>query len=556
MRWNIKSTQALTSNSKESFIDLLLSNRGISSKDKELFLNPPKIFSMLKDLPKDFRVNAKKAKELILQAISKNQPIVIHGDYDADGICATAILLTTIRNELGYKNCFAFIPNRFEHGYGLSIKSIDASHKNLKKEIGKFDKVLLITVDTGITSVEETLYAKKIGFDVIITDHHQKPETLPEYDCLVWCDEVVGSGVAWILSKVLGSKNPKDLALVALATVTDLQPLFRYNRSIVKEGLEILNTNPPTGIKILAQVAGKNSSEITTYDLGWVFGPRLNATGRIGSADDALLLLLENDETKALEHAKKLNQLNVDRQDKTMEMYDLATEISSKELPRVIISAHSDYHEGIIGLVAAKLVQKHYRPAMVLSINGELAKGSVRSVTGVDIIEFLRKMGDLFENVGGHPMAAGFTIKTTKIDELRKRTAKLAAEFILDIFLEPELTVDLKVSLSDVKPEFVKKINMLKPFGVGNPAPLFVAQGLGIVGFDKVGKDGSHLTLQLISEGKVYKAIYFGNGALAGELKLGNTIDIVFAPELNLFKGKEYLNIVIKDIQKADSRKL
>uniref|UniRef100_A0A7C4XI74 Single-stranded-DNA-specific exonuclease RecJ n=1 Tax=candidate division WWE3 bacterium TaxID=2053526 RepID=A0A7C4XI74_UNCKA len=337
---------------------------------------------------------------------------------------------------------------------------------------------------------------------------------------------------------------------MALATVTDLQPLFKYNRSIVKEGLEILNSNPPVGLKVLKEVSGRNQSEITTYDLGWLLGPRINATGRIGSAEDALNLLLEKDIGQALVLAKKLNDLNVDRQDKTSEMYDLASEFDPSNLPRIIVSAHKDYHEGIIGLVAAKLVQKHYRPSIAISINGEFSKGSARSVDGLDIISFLRIAEDLFENLGGHPMAAGFTLKTEKLDEFCERMESLSVEMISDEVLQPQLRIDCAVSLSDVDLSFVKNINRLKPFGNGNPSPVFACFDLGIVGIETVGRDNSHLILKLMDGGVgVHKTIFFGRADLTNSLAVGDKVDIAYTAEINDYKGKEYLNLVLKDMQ-------
>ncbi len=549
MRWNVSSSNQ-NFNSPEEIINTLLENRGIvTPEDRKKFLNPPKILNMLKEMPEDFKESVRKARSIILKAVKNRIPIVIHGDYDADGICATTILYKTLKHELNHKKTFAFVPNRFEHGYGLSINSIDECVKNLNLEIGAFESAILITVDTGITSVAEAEYAKSKGFTLIITDHHQKPEILPNCDVLVWNDQVVGSGVSWILSRMLGSTDEQNLALVALATVTDLQPLFSYNRSIVKEGLEVLNTNPPMGIRALGEVAGKKGAEITTYDLGWVYGPRLNATGRIGSAEDALLLLLEEKEDLVLEHAKKLNQLNNERQDKTLEMYDLALEVSSNEIPKVLVTAHEDYHEGIIGLVASKLVQQHYRPAIVISINGEFGKGSVRSVPGVDIISLLRQMDELFENLGGHPMAAGFTIKTENIKEMTSRLENIVSTLISDEDLTPSINIDLELPINQVDLNFMNQLSKLKPFGVGNPAPVFLSRGLGVAGIEKVGRDSTHLSLKLFFDDNTYKAIFFNRADLFDQIHLGDKIDIVYTLESNFYKGKEYLNIVFKDLK-------
>lgn len=236
---------------KEDLVDLLLSSRNVTSKkDKKEFLNPPPVSEYIKNLPTEFKKSLKKSRDLMRKAIDNEIPIVIHGDYDADGICATAILFNTLKFELEYEHTFAFIPNRFEHGYGMTKKSIDVAIEKVSDHYSELPKeILFITVDSGITSVEEVDYIKSKGFKVIVTDHHQKPKKLPKASAILWSDEVVGSTVSWILSRALGSKDSQSLGLAAIATVTDLQPLVGFNRSVVKHGLKILNSNPPVGIK-------------------------------------------------------------------------------------------------------------------------------------------------------------------------------------------------------------------------------------------------------------------------------------------------------------------
>lgn len=549
MKWNIKDKY----NEKSEFIDILLEGRGITGdEEKARFLNPPPIFNMLKEMSDDFKDSAKEAVSKIESTIKEEVPIVIHGDYDADGICAVAILSRVLRNELGYEKAFSFIPNRFDHGYGLSKSSVDESWGKLEEKFENIEKALLITVDSGITSVNEVEYAKSRGFDVIITDHHQKPDVLPDTETIVWNDQVVGAGIAWILAKLLKSSDRRLLGLAALATVTDLQPLFNYNRSIVKEGLEVLNKDPLPGIKALQQIAGRSDEKITTYDLGWVLGPRINASGRINDAEVALALLLEDGFDKAVEFAKSLNQINIERQQTTTEMYEMVTEISSDDLPKIIVSTNENYHEGIIGLVASKLVEKHYRPSIVISLNDDMAKGSVRSISGVNIIEFLRKFEDLFESVGGHPMAAGFTIKREKIETFREKVSEYANEYIDDEHLKPVLDVDLQIPIEIVDVKFLKILEKLKPFGIGNRSPVFASRNLGITNINLVGRGESHLSLELIDtdSGKKYRAIYFGGGWLADQIFLGDRVDIAYQAKENNYRGRTYVNLVLKDIKK------
>ncbi|MBU0744535.1 MAG: DHH family phosphoesterase, partial [Gammaproteobacteria bacterium] len=366
---------------EDEVLDLILKNRGI--KDQETFFNPPPISYWVKNLSSDFKSNLKKSKEIVEKAISDSRPIIIYGDYDVDGICATAILFTTIKNELGYDKVYYFIPNRFRHGYGLSKEGIHECEK---------PNALFITVDSGITNIEEAEYLKKLNHQVVITDHHQQKSKLPEADCILWDDQIVGATVAWLLSKALGSKNSTNIALCGLATVTDLQPIIGFNRTLVKESLKILNNNLPAGF---CKLLSNGTNEITSYELGWVLGPRLNASGRLGDASMSLNLLIESDIKKAEKIADSLNEINKQRQDKTLEMYELAATVFDDDPPTIIISGHDDYHEGIIGLVAAKLKQRFHRPSIVITTSGDVAKGSARSISGVNIIELLRNYESL-----------------------------------------------------------------------------------------------------------------------------------------------------------------
>lgn len=526
---------------KNKIVDVLLNKRGaVSDGEKNDFLNPPKVDKYINRFSDDFKTSLGAASKIILDSIKKKNPIIIYGDYDADGVCATAILYKTIKDELKYENCFYFIPNRFDHGYGLSIESTDEC---LEKFCKKETKALFITVDTGITAVEEVQHIKGLKHYVIITDHHQKSSKIPQADCVVWNDDVVGSTIAWFLSTRLGSTDPQNLALACIATVTDVQPILGFNRSLVKEGLEILNTNPPPGIKKLMEVSGK-SGEITTYDLGWVIGPRLNASGRLVDAYDSLHLFLEKVETKLDLIAKKLNDLNIKRQEKTIEMLEMVDIAESK----IIISSHTDYHEGIIGLVAARLTQKYYRPSVVISLGDNYAKGSVRSIPGIDIIEIFRKFENLFVNLGGHPMAAGFTIKKDKLKELTQVLQDYMDNKIDEDIFTPILNVDAEIPMTFVDREFLNDINKLKPFGMGNSEPLFLSRNVGIASVNTVGKENQHLSLRFESNNKFYKGIFFNEGNRISDLKLGQRVNVVFSVKENNFNGKNYIDIMVKDI--------
>lgn len=531
--------------SHENIQKLLLKNRGFVKKvDVEEFLNTPSIETYVKKLPLEFRQSLKKAKDIIIRAIEDKKPIIIYGDYDSDGVNATAILYSTIKDELKYKNVSYFIPNRFDHGYGLTIKALDVVVSTQKKE----NLPLVVTVDTGITAFEEVSYLKSLGYQIIITDHHQEPEVLPPADCIVWCDEISGAGISYLLSRVLGSKNKESIALAALATVTDLYPVVGINRSIVKSGLKVLNVSPPLGLKKLIKVSGKEGFEVTTYDLGWVLGPRLNASGRLKDANVSLELLLEKNEKRAEALAAKLNESNIARQDKTLEMYGIASIFDESNLPRILFSRDKNYHEGIIGLVAAKLSQKYYRPAVVISLSEEYGKGSVRSVSGVNIIEMLRNFEDLFESLGGHPMAAGFTIKIENIPVLEEKMLELAPSIISDELLIPVLDIDLKMPIGCADLSLLKEIEKLKPFGLGNSEPVFMSESLGVTKIDKMGKENQHVRLTLYDGKKFYKAVWFNSAGLVSNLNLGAKIDIAYTLKRNEYNGSIYVDLVVRDI--------
>lgn len=546
----MKKWQVLTeSSSIDEIIKTFLAHRGITNILE--FLNPPSTDSLLTTLNNEFTHSLSEAVKLIQTVIYQNTPIIIHGDYDADGICATAILYKTLKNELAYGNVYHFIPNRFEHGYGLSKQSIESIVKTHKLG-GK--KALFITVDSGITAIEEVKLLKSLGYEVIITDHHQKPNPLPEAGCIVWNDELVGSTISWILSKSLGSKDPQSISLAALATVTDLFPLVGFNRSLVKEGLEVLNSNPPLGIKMLLDYSAKSLSEITTYDLGWIIGPRLNASGRLVDASDSLKLLIEDDPEVVDKIAKNLNDVNTQRQDKTVEMYEIASINSAEKLPKIIISSHEDYHEGIIGLVAARLTQKYYRPSIVISLSENFGKGSVRSIPGVDIIALLRRFENLFTSLGGHPMAAGFTIVKENLPVLQEKLLIAAEDLIQESMLVPVLEIDMKIPLDLVNISLAQELNKLKPFGIGNSEPIFMSENVGVANVNFVGKEQNHMSLRLFSGTNFYKAIYFNGKELSQEMgiKIGDKVDVAYAIRESEYNGSKYVDLVVKDLRKPE----
>ena len=539
-RWVVKSEI----NDKDKILSTLLKNRGIF--DKEKFLDPPPLYSYLRSFPLEFKDSLKIAAHKINEYIKKDLPIVIHGDYDADGICSTAILYKTIYKNLKHKKCYAFIPDRFIHSYGLSKSSVS----DIKKLVGG-ERALLITVDCGITATEEVKLAEEKGFEVIITDHHQRPEKLPKAFCIVWNDSVVASTIALLLSQTLGIKENDFVAFAALATVTDLQPLVGFNRPLVKEGLEILNSSTHIGLRKLLEVSGKTKDAISTYDLGWIIGPRLNSTGRLVNASESLQLLIEEDEAKLRQIANKLNEVNKERQDKTLKMYELSDIKEIKNIPAIIVKVSENFHEGVIGLIAAKLTQKYYRPSIVISMSDGIGKGSVRSISGIDIISILRKFEDLFESLGGHPMAAGFAIKKANIAKLKISLEKYCEKNIDKTLLIPFIDIDAEVPLNILDVEVLEELQKMEPFGIGNLEPVFMSKNVGITSVNTVGKDANHLSFKFLFNGNYYKGILFSRKKEFSNIKIGDSVDIVFNLKSNVYNGKKYMDLMIREMRTA-----
>ena len=531
-------------NSLEELKNLLLSQRiGNMSNSEYLNPSPPVSFINSKYFDEDFISNLKIAKEIILNAISNNELIIIHGDYDADGVCATSIILKTIKNTLKYENCHYIIPDRFEDGYGLSDKTLQ---KILDLSFNQ--KHLLITVDCGITSVSQINELKKMGNRVILTDHHHKPEILPEADAIVWSDKVVGSAIAWILSLGLGNKDPKFLSLASIATVTDVFPLIDINRSIVKHGLQVLRTNPPLPIKKLINNSKKDIKDINTYDLGFVIGPRLNSSGRIGSADVSIDFITSEDEAEVLELINTIDSINFKRQKITEDSLE-GLEIDSENLPKIVVAFNEDFHEGVMGLIASKIVQRYHRPALVISKNHDKLKGSARSIKGINIIEILNHFKDKFISVGGHELAAGFSLDPVNLDSLKTELESYFETNFKDFSFVKKVKVDSEVCFDLVNFEILKFIDSLEPFGTGNEEPVFCSKDVIIKDIKFIGEKKNHLSLILENNNKSLKGLVFNFDKTLSSLYLGQKIDLIYKIKKNEYKGNLSIDLNLIDIK-------
>lgn len=512
----------------EDIIEILLKNRGVDKR----FLHPKDPWEFT---AKDVGINPpalKKAIARIRKAIKDKESIVVYADYDADGISAGAIMWETIHAMGG--NVMPYIPHRVEEGYGLSVKGIDAVRE-------LYDPSLIITVDHGITAREKVAYAKSLGIDVIVTDHHVKPGQLP--DCTsVHTTQLCGAGVSWFVAKEMGKP---DLALAAIGTIADMVSLTGANRSIVKYGLKQLNQTGRVGLLALMADAGLALGELSPYNISHILAPRLNAMGRLVHAMDALRLLCTHQKEKARMLAQTLGLTNKERQQLTVDTTSHALRgLSLKAQQKLIFIAHSTYNQGVIGLVAGKLVEEYYRPAIVVAQGPEVSKASARSIPGFNIVEAIKYFSNLLVDVGGHPMAAGFTVETKNLDLLKSRMEAYAEKKLNDALLTRELRVDMELPLAAVTNELWQKLRDFEPFGFGSPEPVFVTRGVIVDEARLVGVDGKHLKLRLSS----FDAIAFGMGHMYPRLKSGAVIDIAYTIDMNSWNGRKSLQLKLRDI--------
>lgn len=566
--WEIINKQKRVNSNEgiNKIINVLLKNRGLTTKKQiDEFLNPPDPYTLN---PQSIGINSNqltKAIQRIKQAVAKKELIIIYGDYDADGVCATAILWETLHH-LSAK-VLPFIPNREELGYGLKKEGINYL---LKTYPPTNLPTLIITVDNGIVALSGTAYAQEKGMDVIITDHHQPPKKLPKAHSIIWSDKVSGAGVAWFLAKaiyqhfhknLIGFKASNSLELAGIGTVTDMMPMLNVNRSLVKFGLKELRKSKRLGIRSLCQISGINQNKIETYHLGYIIGPRLNAMGRLEDALESLRLLCTKNQLRADGLASKLHLTNRTRQDLTQATLNHAKSNLKLNPPangqktKLIFISHSSYNQGVIGLVAGKLVEEFYRPAVIISQGEKYSKGSVRSIAGFDIIKALRQFNDCFEDLGGHPMAAGFTIATDKIKLLEKKLSVLTKKEIPEQLLQPVIKADLEINLDNINHQLYKEIEKFAPFGLANPKPVFISRKVKVINFRSVGRDNQHLklTIQLINNSTIFNTIAFNLGSLAKKLKNGQLIDICYSLEKNNWNNQEKLELRIKDINLSSS---
>ncbi len=505
-----------------------------------------------------------KAVARIEKAIEQEETIIIYGDFDADGVTSTVLLTEALRG-LGVNRNLAqpYIPDRVDEGYGLNTEALT----KLREEKGAN---LVITVDCGIRSVAEVVHANAIGLDMIITDHHSLGPKLPPAIALInpkhpdsaYPEKMLaGVGIAFKLAQALRQAMPHRvmfsedelLDLVAIGTVADLAPLLGENRKLVQEGLAVLNKARRPGVAALAEVARVQPGQMTAESIGFGLGPRINAAGRLDHAYTAAKLLAVNNMLMATQLASELNALNRKRQLLTAELTAKAETMVQADAP-ILIAADTEFVSGVVGLVASRLAETNYRPAIVIEQGEEESRGSCRSIPEFHITEALDEVADLLVRHGGHAQAAGFTVQNGNLPRFIEQLTAIATERLAGLDLTPTLAIDAEISVDDVDWALLEMLSSLEPTGNANATPVFMSRGVEVVFHRRVGQDGNHLQLRLsagngrsASSYRILPAIAFRQGDWADCLP--QYIDIVYTVGVNEWRGERQLQLVVQDIK-------
>jgi single-stranded-DNA-specific exonuclease len=487
------------------------------------------------------------------QALYSGEEIAIYGDFDADGITATALLVEGL-SALGGK-VTPYIPHRYREGYGLQVAAME---KLRKRGIS-----LIITVDTGITAIAEIQKARSMGIDIIVTDHHLPLSTLPpalavvdhkrsDSDCQSF--DLAGVGVAFkFIQALLKGSGREDLMdslldLVALGTVTDMVPLIGDNRYWVKRGLELLNNTVRPGLMEMMRAASLKPGTLDTESISWILGPRLNAAGRVDDASASYKLLITQDPKEAASLVSDLEEKNSRRQRLTAELLDRAREkiVAAGPDSPLLMVGDEEYPAGVMGLVAGRLSEEFYRPVILLKLGSDTCRGSGRSIPEFDLMAALASCGSLLSNFGGHTKAAGFTVPANNLRQLQEQLVNLAEARLAGLDLRPHIDIDAEVSFADLTGETVKQIQDLAPFGSGNPIPSFVSRHIEVVDLRHIGSKNDHLALKLRQDGIIWDAIGFRLGGRTNET--AGLLDIAYNLDIDRWNGAERLRLKLLDI--------
>lgn len=494
-----------------------------------------------------------KAVERLARARAEGELVVVYGDYDADGLTATSLLMRFL-GSLGFK-VRHYIPNRFDEGYGLNAGAVE--------EVAAWGCAVLITVDCGVRGIEEVKLAGGLGMDVIITDHHHVGSSLPAALAVIDpkregdvypIDFLSGVGLAYKLAQALaarleGGEPAQLLDLVALGTIADIAPLTGENRRLVSEGLDKMNETPRAGLAALIEASGLKPGAVDATAVAFGLGPRLNAAGRLDTAESAFRLLMTDDPAEATRGAAELNRANQQRQQLTRKMVELARGPGLRTGPEdlLVISVHPDFNEGIVGLAAARLADEFYRPAIVARQDGEQVRGSARSIPGFHMTEALASCQDLLVRFGGHAAAAGFVARTQDLDELIERLLAYAEDRRASMPSRPRLRVDAVVESAELDEGLLDYLDAFEPCGEGNRRPVFLLRQALVTEKRTVGKDHRHLKVMLAAGGRYLPGIAFRQGDRAEECR--GRLDVAFH-----FERNEYLGVVTHQANVLDFR--
>ncbi len=539
-KWKIINSKVV--NSVEDIVSILLENRNIV--DQQDFFNPihPSTISF-SDLGIS-KSEMKKAVSRIKKAITKKEQIIIFGDYDVDGVCSTSLTWKGL-SSLG-ASVMPFVPNRFTDGYGMKPKTIESV-------LEKYPETkLIISVDNGIVAHEAVHFAKEKGVDVIVTDHHEKDGSIGCF-ALIHTTKVCGTAIAWFLMRELLTKIEADdlLDLVGLATIADQMNLIEVNRSLVYWGLRQINDSRNLGLNALLAVSNLQEKTVGVYEVGFVIAPRINAAGRISDATEAVRLLCSNSLDRVRLLAQSLDTTNKLRQDIVSEVLFDVEKIGSRS-ETIIVVAGETFHEGVIGLAAAKLVEKYGLPAIVFSLGETQAKASARSIKGLHITNLIRQLPEFVIEGGGHEMAAGFSIKVKDLAAFKKRIEEIASVLITDEMKQKRISVDAEIPLSLVELSLVDALEKFAPHGIGNPHPVFLARSVRVATTKKIGSDLSHLKLVLFDGKRKIDAVFWGGAVYFDTIGQNTEIDIVFSVVENEWNGRKSVQLMLKDFKKTE----
>ncbi|MGN1330901.1 MAG: single-stranded-DNA-specific exonuclease RecJ [Clostridia bacterium] len=531
----------------------VLVNRDITDeKEIEVFLNPTRNDFHDPYLMPDMKI----AVERIIKAINNQEKVIIYGDYDVDGITSITVLkkfLKTCGLDAGY-----YIPNRLNEGYGLNKVAID--------KIKEDGYTLIITVDCGISGIEEIEYANSLGIETIVTDHHEPMETLPPALAVVDLkrkdnttypfNSLAGCGVVFKLTQAIGMELKMDekeylkyLDIVCVGTISDIVPLVDENRVIAKLGLKLVEVTKNPGLRALLKAAGYKQINSNTISFG--IAPRINACGRMGYEEEALKLFLTENIVDAENITEKLNKYNRDRQEIEKNIFDEAIKMIEKDdnASNSIVLGSYNWHHGVIGIVSSKITEMYYKPSILVCFDGEEGKGSGRSIPGFDLHEALVNMSKHLEKYGGHEMAVGLSLHKKNFNRFKNDFEKYVTEKDISD-LVPILEIDKQIGMKEIEIDTVKELDLLEPFGESNRRPVFVYKNLKIDSIRAL-SDGKHLKMTLKDGNSLINAIGFNMGSFSKEYMIGDKVDVAGTLEINSFNGRDFVQINMKDIMKS-----